>query len=154
MSERDVEGLPGCYTCRGNAAATLPARERVWRSEHWRVAHAFDSALPGWLVVVAATHVTSMDELSPAAAHELGGLLRRLSIALGDVVGCAKTYVMQFSEAEGFAHLHLHVVPRMPDQAPEHRGPRIFALLGRPDGQQVSTDERDSLAERLSDALG
>ena len=38
---------------------------------------------------------------------------------------------MLFAEAEGFGHLHVHVVPRMPDFESEALGPRVFAL---PDG--------------------
>lgn len=49
-----------------------------------------------------------------------------MSKALDQVTGCVKTYLMQFSEAEGYSHLHLHLVPRMPDH-PEHaRGPSVF----------------------------
>ena len=36
---------------------------------------------------------------------------------------------MLFAEAEGFGHLHVHVVPRMPDFEPEVLGPRVFAYL-------------------------
>lgn len=49
-----------------------------------------------------------------------------MSKALDQVTGCVKTYLMQFFEAEGYSHLRLHLVPRMPDH-PEHaRGPSVF----------------------------
>ena len=144
---------PGCYPCDQQARTDLPPREDVLHSEHWRVVHAFDSSLPGWLVLLPTRHVRSFTDLVPEAADELGGLVRRLSVALETVTGCVKTYLMQFSEAEGFAHLHLHLVPRMPDQ-PEHaRGPRVFAYLGADEGQRVQETERDAIALRLRAAL-
>ncbi len=61
--------------------------------------------------------------------RRLGLLARKASIALQAVTGCTKTYLMLFAEAEGFGHLHVHVVPRMPDFEPEVLGPRVFAYL-------------------------
>jgi diadenosine tetraphosphate (Ap4A) HIT family hydrolase len=149
----DQEIVPGCYSCDQSAAATLPPREDVTHTEHWRVAHAFNSTLPGWLVVVPLGHVTSFAELTPEAADELGGLIRRLSAALQVVTGCEKTYLMQFSEAGGFSHLHLHLVPRLPDQ-PEHaRGPRVFLYLTDDEALMLPGAERDSIALSVRDAL-
>lgn len=146
-------GAVECMNCRDNAAETLPAREDVVRTRHWRVAHAFDSALPGWLVLLPLTHVIALDEL-PAQAHvELGTLLGSLSGALRQVVGCAKTYVMQFSEAPGFHHLHVHLVPRMPDQPEELTGPRVFGYLGASEADRVSEAERDRIATHLRSHL-
>jgi len=31
-----------------------------------------------------------------------------------------------YMEAEGFAHLHVHLIPRFADTPADHRGPRIF----------------------------
>ncbi len=120
----------------------------------WRVAHAFDSSLPGWLVVLPRRHLESMAELDSAEAAELGPLLADLGRALEDVTGCTKTYVMLFAEAEGFAHLHLHVVPRMPDAPAEEVGPGIFSRLGRPDAERVPGTEMNRLARALRAAAG
>lgn len=47
-----TEDEGACFVCRQNAAVDrLPLRERILLTEHWRVAHAFDTSLPGWLVV-------------------------------------------------------------------------------------------------------
>ena len=102
-----------CLSCNGNADIDrLPMRERIAVDEFWRVAHAFDSALPGWLVLLPRRHVTTIAGLTDAEAASLGPWQVRLSRALGAVTGCAKTYVAQFAEAEGFAHVHFHIVPR------------------------------------------
>ena len=148
------EARPVCHSCERAALPDKPVRERVVVTDHWRVAHAFDTSLPGWLVVLPHEHVESLSELTPEAAAELGPLLRRLSGALESVTGCDKAYVMFFAEADGFPHVHLHVVPRMPDQRDEERGPRIFARLGRPEGERVPEPEMDALADRIAVALG
>jgi diadenosine tetraphosphate (Ap4A) HIT family hydrolase len=139
-----------CFTCRNNAAfPDLPPRELIGSDEHWRVAHATGSALPGWLVIVPRRHVTAVADLTGAEAAALGAWQWRASRALHAVTGCAKTYLVQFAEAEGYTHTHIHVIPRMPDQPEEHRGPRVFALLGRPPGEAVADADMDALAEAL-----
>lgn len=144
-----------CYACRSNErVGELPARELVAADEHWRVAHAFDSGLAGWLVIVPRRHVVSIADLTDAEAAGLGVWQVRLSRALRAVTGCAKTYLMQFAEKEGFAHVHFHLVPRMPDLPADRRGPRIFAYLGVPDGERVTDREQDALAVALRTELG
>ncbi len=122
-------------------------------TEHWRVAHAFNSTLPGWLVLVPTRHVVSFTELTPAAADELGGLVRRLGGALAVVTGCVKTYLMQFSEAEGFSHLHLHLVPRRADHPKDARGPMVFTYLSEDQAQWLEPTERDTIALAVRAAL-
>lgn len=143
-----------CVICAANASiGDLPPRERVAADEWWRVAHAFDAALPGWLILLPRRHVTAIADLTDAEAAALGAWQVRLSRALATVTGCAKTYVAQFSEGEGFAHVHFHIVPKPLDLAPELRGPRVFGLLGASDQPQVSEAERDRLALDLGAAL-
>ena len=139
----------GCYSCAQEAASGVPDREWVWADDQWRVAHAFDSALPGWLVLLPRRHVTALDDLSVEEAATLGPLLRALTAALRAETGCVKTYVVLLAEAEGFAHLHLHVVPRLPDQPADRRGPRVFGYLGAAAADRVSVAEQDALARRV-----
>lgn len=146
--------LPECYPC----AVTLqgddaPPRERVHVEAGWRVALAFNSTLPGWLVLVPLRHVSALDELTAAEAEEFGLLARRASAALREVTGCEKTYLMLFAEAEGFGHLHVHVVPRMADFAPEVLGPRVFAYLTDDADRWMPETERDALAFDLRSAM-
>jgi len=148
--------VEGCFSCDQEvtigAESASPA-ERIYVDGLWRVAHAFDSSLRGWLVVVPRRHVTSIADLTGAEAAALGPLLRRVSLALRDVVRCAKTYVIQFGEADGFAHLHFHVVPRMPDLPPEHRGPRVFHYLSRPEAEWLTAGARAEIARSLAARL-
>lgn len=145
--------VPGCFSCDQQASPSPPVREDVVRTRHWRAAHAFNSTLPGWLVLLPTRHVTSFAQLSPEAADELGGLVRRVSIALEAVTGCVKTYLMQFSEAEGFSHLHLHLVPRSADQPEAARGPRAFVHLTDDRSRWLSDNDRDAIALSIRSAL-
>ncbi|MEU2677569.1 HIT family protein [Streptomyces sp. NPDC007107] len=145
---------PDCYVCGREAEfGALPPRECVAFDAHWRVAHAFDTALPGWLVLLPRRHVTAVHDLTDAEAASLGSWQVGLSRALRSVTGCVKTYVVQFAEAEGFAHAHFHIVPRMADLPPERRGAGIFGLLGRPEPERVTADRADQLARSLRDRL-
>lgn len=138
---------PDCYACRMEAVFDdLPPRERVAADERWRVAHTFGTSLPGWLVLVPRRHVTAVHDLTDAEAAGLGRWQVVLSRALRRVTGCAKTYVVQFAEAEGFAHVHFHIVPRMPDLAAEFRGPGVFALLNAPQPERLTPEQADAVA--------
>ena len=139
-----------CYTCHANGQIdTLPPRELVVADDHWRTAHAFDTTLPGWLVLVPRRHVTSIADLTDAEAAGLGTWQVQLSRALREVTGCTKTYLMQLAEKEGFAHVHFHVVPRMRDLPDDRRGPAIFGYLGAAEGHRLDDAQRDDLAVAL-----
>jgi diadenosine tetraphosphate (Ap4A) HIT family hydrolase len=139
-----------CYTCRQEGSLDGgPEAEKVHVGEYWRVALVQRSALPGWVVVVPRRHTTRIGDLTAAEARELGPLLIAVSQAIEDVTGTSKTYLMQFAEAEGFAHVHIHVTPRSPDE--EHRGPRVFAYLDQADA--IGEAEKEMLAVRLRAAL-
>jgi len=142
-----------CLSCRNNDRPDLPPRERVYLGPRWRVAHAFGTALPGWLVVMPRRHVIALDELTAGEAADLGPLLRAVTAALRDVTGCSKTYVALFAEAEGHQHVHFHVVPRQPGLDVRLRGPGVFELLGGDPARHVPEHDRDQLAIRLAGAL-
>ena len=137
-----------CLPCRNNVLepAALPPRERVYDDGLWRVAHSFNSALPGWMVVIARRHITSLAETTPEEAIALGPLLRELSAALGQVVGARKCYVLFLAEAEGFGHVHIHVVPRRANLPADRRGAQIFGYLSQPQDQWVAPAEMDRIA--------
>lgn len=142
-----------CVSCAADAKHDLPPRERVWLGPRWRVAHAFGTALPGWLVVLPRRHVLALDELTPDEAADLGPLLRAVTSALRVVTGCEKTYVALFAEAEGFGHVHFHVIPRHAGLDRELRGPRIFGLLGGDTPGHVPDGVMDQIAADITRAL-
>jgi len=142
-----------CLSCAVERRAERPPREQVYLDPHWRVAHAFGTAQPGWLVVLPRRHVLALDELTPAEAAGLGPVLRAVTAALREVTGCDKTYVALFAEAEGFGHVHFHVIPRHAGLDRDLRGPGIFALMGGDPAGHVPDDDMDDLARRLAAAL-
>ncbi|GAA3019884.1 HIT family protein [Streptosporangium longisporum] len=143
-----------CYTCEREAHfGALPPWERIAFDEHWRVAHAIGTALPGWLVLVPRRHVTEIAALTDVEAAGLGTWQVRLSRALHEVTGCAKTYVVQFAELEGFHHVHFHIVPRMGDLPRESRGRGVFDLLGRTGDDAVPAERMDETALALARLL-
>lgn len=143
-----------CVTCEQTAQGdAAPPWQRIAGDAHWRVTHAFNAALPGWLVLVPRRHVLTIADLTEAEADALGSWQVRLSRALHAVTGCAKTYVAQFAEADGFAHVHFHVIPRMTDLPGDVVGPRVFGLLGKDDRQRVQPAAMNELAVRLSTHL-
>jgi diadenosine tetraphosphate (Ap4A) HIT family hydrolase len=144
---------PGCYSCEHNATAEPPPREAIVVTRRWRVVHAFDSSLPGWLVLLPLRHVIALDELDDDELAELGLLQGRVSAALREVLGCVKTYSVLFAEAEGFAHLHVHLVPRMPDQLADRRGPAVFGYLGADPADVVPTAEQDRIGRAVGDLV-
>jgi diadenosine tetraphosphate (Ap4A) HIT family hydrolase len=151
-----------CQTCAIAEAEAHTPRGSIVTTSHWRAAHAFNTSLPGWLILVTREHVTALDSLDAEGHAELGTLLGQLSQALRTLTGCEKTYVMQFSETPGYQHLHIHLVPRMPDQPEDRQGPQVFGYLDVPEDEEVPADERDriglalraTLATQLSDELG
>jgi len=146
--------MQSCHICgRNEVNDQLRVWERVHLDEEWRLTLAFDSSLPGWLVLVPQRHLQGLQQLTEHEAEGLGRLLRSASAALVDVTGCERTYVMLFAEAEGFSHLHFHIVPCHRSLSPEHRGAAVFALLGVPQAEQVSEVDQDVLAAQLNAAL-
>jgi diadenosine tetraphosphate (Ap4A) HIT family hydrolase len=142
-----------CVSCAAEAQPDLPPRDRIYVGPHWRAAHAFGTALRGWLVVLPRRHVLALDELTGAEASGLGPLLRALTAALREVTGCDKTYVALFAEAEGFGHVHFHVIPRHADLDPDLRGPRVFGLMSSDAAGHVPESEMDQIALQLAAAL-
>jgi diadenosine tetraphosphate (Ap4A) HIT family hydrolase len=82
-------------------------------------------------------------------ADALGRLIRDASVALKRTTHCEKTYVMMFAEAEGFSHVHFHLVPRMSDLPEEREGPRIFAYLKE---TPLSFAAQDEVAQHIRNA--
>lgn len=141
-----------CKTCEliaARDAGTAPLWDSIHRTAHWDVVHSYNTALPGWLVVVARRHLEAIDELADEEAAELGVLLRRTSLALKAITGCLKTYVIQFAEAAEHPHVHFHVIPRMADQPAERRSLGIFGYLGVPADERVSEAQMNDIARQV-----
>jgi len=145
-----------CKTCElvaNRDAGTAPLWDCIYRTPLWDVAHSYDTALPGWLVLVARRHIESLDELTDPEAAELGRLIRRTSFALKEVTGCIKTYVIQFAEAAEHPHVHFHIIPRMADQPENRNSTQIFGYLGVPEEERVSQEVMNAIAMKVREIL-
>jgi diadenosine tetraphosphate (Ap4A) HIT family hydrolase len=140
----------GCYSCEHSALTELPPRERIYDDGLWRIAHAFNAARLGWLVLVLRRHARSLGELTPAEADVFGRLVPAVSRALEAELRVAKAYVMFLAELERFEHVHVHVVAR---PSPEHRGTKVFDLLKRPPADWVTDGDMDAFAARIAARL-
>jgi diadenosine tetraphosphate (Ap4A) HIT family hydrolase len=132
-----------CKTCELIArrdAGLTSLWDSIHRTTYWDVAHSYDTALPGWLVLVARRHITAVDELTKTEASELGLLIRRTSLALKEATGCIKTYVIQFAEQADHPHVHFHIIPRMASQPENRHCTQIFGYLGVPEEERVSQE--------------
>ena len=147
--------MQGCKTCalvarrdRGEA----PLWDEILRTPLWDVVHNYETSLPGWLVLVVRRHLSAIDELTQEEAVELGLLLQRTSKALKEVVGCEKTYVLQFAEHPEHPHVHFHVVPRMKDMPADYHATGVFGYSSPAEGR-VSEAAMNALAVRLHPLL-
>ena len=121
--------------------------------KHWRISHAVGAAVAGWLVLVPRRHVVTIADLTDEEAAALGAWQVRVSRALHAVTGCTKTYIVQFAERPGFAHVHFHIVPRA-DGLPHHfQGPRVFGLLNKPEQTAVAPAEMARVSAALHSQL-
>ena len=145
-----------CKTCemtRQRRLGNAPLWDNVYQAKFWDVVHAYNSALPGWLVLVLHRHIESVDELTEHEAAELGILIRRVSLSLKRVLGCIKTYVIQFAEARQHPHVHFHIVPRMADQPDDRRSAKIMGYLGVSKEESVSEERMNEICSEIRMSL-
>jgi diadenosine tetraphosphate (Ap4A) HIT family hydrolase len=145
-----------CKTCEliaNRDAGIAPPWDCIHRTQHWDVAHSYNTALPGWLVLVARRHIESLDELTDPEAVELGRLIRKASFALKEVTGCIKTYVIQFAEAAEHTHVHFHIIPRMADQPEDRHSTQIFGYLNVSEEERVSEEVMNAIAVKVREIL-
>ncbi len=141
-----------CETCslvQRRDIGSAPLWDCIHRTSFFDIAHAFNTSLPGWIVLVARRHVETIADLTEDEGHELGNLIRKVSQCLQKITCCKKTYVMQFAEAPGHNHVHFHIVPRMSNISDSDKGKNVFNFLGVAEGDRVSDDEMNELGKSL-----
>lgn len=142
-----------CITCQLNNNRHSQLCEGLYEDAHWRVAHAFNTSLPGWLIIISLRHISNIAEMNNLEAASLGTLIHRVSKAVQAVTGAVKTYVIQFAEQTGHSHVHFHIVPRMSDIPQERRGVGVFGYLGVQEEQAVSLERRNEISLKVREKL-
>jgi diadenosine tetraphosphate (Ap4A) HIT family hydrolase len=82
----------------------------IYESDHYRVEHARDCRIRGYLIVTPKVPVRKLSAMSAAALRDLGATLARASQALEDLLEPARTYCARFGE--GSEEIHFHIFPR------------------------------------------
>ena len=148
--------MSNCKTCQLIAkrdSGDAPLWDSIYRTAYWDLVHSYNTALPGWLVLVTRRHIATIAELTPDEAVELGRLLPVVSQALQKVVGCQKTYAVQFAEHPEHPHVHFHVIPVAADLPAERRGPGVFGYLGVAEEERISETAMNEIATGIRKAL-
>jgi len=148
-----MKSCKSCELIANRNAGIAPLWDCIYRTPLWDVAHCYETALPGWLVLIVRRHIESLHELTDPEAVELGRLIHRISSALKEVTGCVKTYVLQFAESPQHRHVHFHIIPRMEDQPEDRRSTQIFGYLGVPEEERVSQEAMNAIAVKVRERL-
>ena len=145
-----------CRTCElisSRDANNAPLWDCIYRTQFWDVVHNYQTSLPGWLVLVVRRHIGSIDELTHEESVELGILLRQAPLALKEITGCVKTYVIQFAEMEEHQHVLFHIVPRMVNLPENRRGTKVFVYSGVSEQERVSEEIMNEIASKAQKIL-
>ncbi len=148
-----------CLTCAaGEGRVQLALVPSLAVTDQWRVEQGHPTSVRGWLVVVLRRHAPALHDLTTDEWSELAMVLAAVCSAQRKVIGADKEYVLQFAEADGFHHVHFHVVPRLPEWPHELAGPRVMGALGAEVGDPLTLEEvgptLDALRRELDSRLG
>lgn len=142
-----------CRTCELNAVLSTSTGGVILQTHHWRLEHIIEPIpMLGWLILKPMRHVEAFADLSEEEAAACGGLIRRITRAMMNVLNPEKIYLSMFMEAEGFAHLHVHLIPRSEAVPQPLRGPSIFSYLKQStrEGRNLARPED---ARKLADSI-
>jgi diadenosine tetraphosphate (Ap4A) HIT family hydrolase len=117
------------------------------------VEHGYPTEILGWLVLVLNHHCPAIHGLTPEELISFGDVRGRVTRALHAVLGAEKEYVVQFVEAKGHAHVHFHVIARLPDWPDTLRGAKVFSANGSKAVNPLPSAVTPPLAERLRDYI-
>lgn len=132
-------------SCRLCDALREPA---VWEDELWHVRPIEPPyGVRGWMMLVAKRHTPGFVTMSDAEARSLGPVLRHLARTLERTTGALRIYTAALGEA--VPHLHVHLVPRLPELA---GGWSVFELQARAQRGEVVVTEAEMRA--TVDAFG
>ena len=92
-------------------------------------------------------HAEALHELSREEFAELAEIQYRLAQVMSGDPHVEKEYMVCFSEAPGFNHIHVHFVPRPKNLPAELKGPAIFALIRVDEAHAVLPDTLRAFCE-------
>jgi diadenosine tetraphosphate (Ap4A) HIT family hydrolase len=141
---------PQCQSCRAiRGEISLTNAPRILETPHWIVEHGHPTEILGWLILVLNRHCPAIHDLTAEELAALSDVLGRVTRALHAVLGTEKEYVVQFAEAKGHAHVHFHVIARLPDWPDTLTGVRVFSVNGGNAANPLPSAVTTPLVERL-----
>ncbi len=146
----------GCFVCGKHAHLDDLPGGAILADEHTLVSHyplitpagETDTVLLGHLFVEPRRHLAELGELDAAEAASFGIATARASAALQSVTGADHVYAAVIGH--GVDHLHLHLVPRLPETPRQYWWPRVDEW---PEAPRGGPDLVRALADRLRAAL-
>jgi diadenosine tetraphosphate (Ap4A) HIT family hydrolase len=146
--------VSACLSCLGLAGMPrISPGPPIHVGTYWQVEHAYPSKLVGWLVIVLRRHAIALHDLTPDEFAELGSVLEMTVRAIHGALGSAKEYAACYAEAQGFEHIHFHVVPRAHDMPEALMGAGSFELLRVPASEAVDPEQVKAFCESLQAAF-
>lgn len=118
------------------------------RAQHAAVPDQDGDVYMGWLLVTPLRHVTSLAELTPDEAEEMGRARTRLALALRE---SSAQHVYAMVIGDQVPHVHEHVIARWPDCPQEHFGP--LRVLEWPCAPRLTEEGLWLFAARLRERL-
>jgi len=88
----------------------IPPSFIVHETEHWRLNHRVNSALPGYLMLGARSNVNALHELPDGALAELGPLLAKTQLIVETLFDPKRLYVGRYGHEPGHS-IHFHLIP-------------------------------------------
>jgi len=137
-----------CLSCRSiSGEKRISPGPVIYKGAYWLVDHAYPTSHLGWLVIVLKRHAEALHELSREEFAELAEIQYKLAQVMRQDTRVEKEYMMCFSEAAGFKHIHVHFVPRPENLPAELKGPAVFALIRVDEAHAVSPDTLRAFCE-------
>ncbi|MDW3652700.1 MAG: HIT domain-containing protein [Bacteroidia bacterium] len=139
-----------CLSCKSNEGIKrISPGVQIFESEYWLVEHAYPCSLEGWLVIVLKRHCEEFHNLSREEFLELSHVQLAVIKAIHQYFHSEKEYIFCFAEAEGFKHIHFHVVPKTKDFDTQYQGAKVFHYLKTPKEKCVSQPRIKEICKEL-----
>ena len=137
-------------TCRSlSGERRISPGPTIYEGRFWLVEHAYPCQFKGWLVLVLKRHVEALHDLAGEEFVELAELQAQFAKLLRKELGCEKEYSACFAEAEGFHHVHFHLVAKPAGLPDDLRGAWIFSMLKVEENDAVSREEIAAFCEQM-----
>jgi len=139
-----------CLSCKSlSGEKRISPGPTIYDGKYWVVEHAYPIKLLGWLVIVLKRHLEAIHGLTNEEMLELCKLTTKTIKVLHSELKTEKEYVSCFAEAEGFHHIHFHVVPVNNNYPDENRGAKSFGLLTHSEEESIPKEKIIELCNKL-----